>query len=302
MSASGNSPTTSQHRPQLLAEWGRTGFRANLANYPHFVDARSGDIVITEHDSHRMQFFDKYTHPCRFNPFGQKGTGTNEFQYPAGVISTNIPRSQFIVADTGNKRVCSVGINTTPHGYAALSFTRTFGQQVFEEPLGLDLDKARALLYVADFGKSRVTIHDLRRGDVVAVCSPNACLRGPVDVAISPKSQAYVTDALEHKIAVFDINGKFLFSFGHGILNKPWGVCFDDDGHLLVADEGNDRVLLFDMAGQLLREVVTNVPVPKGVSVSIHGNLVLTTSDPYSFLKVIQYKERPDGCSADRCA
>ena len=277
-------------KPELVAEWARTGYRATLASYPHFIDARGSDIVVTEHDSHRMQFFDKYTHPSRFNPFGKKGTGENEFQSPSGVVTTSIPRSQFIVADTGNRRVCCIGISTTPHGYGQLSFTRTFGQQVFEEPLGLELDKARCLLYVADFKKARVTIHTMRRGDVTAVCDSRADLRGPVDVAISRTGQAYVTDALKHNIAVFDNNGTFMFSFGEGLLNKPWGLCFDSDDNLLVADEGNERVLLFNTAGKLLREVVTHVPVPKGVSVSVHGNLVLTTSDPYSFLKVIKYK------------
>ena len=277
-------------RPQMLNEWAHTGYRRGLANYPHFVDARGGDIVVSEHDNHRIQVFDKAITECRFNPFGERGNDRNQFLNPSGVTTTNIPGSQMVVADTGNKRVCFVGISTTQHGYGQLTVTHSFGGQIFEEPVGLEVDVNRNVLMVTDRSKRRVTMHEMTRGDMIGETSPLAGLIGPVDVTSDSKSLIYVSDTMADRISVFDRNGDFMFHFGEGILYRPWGLCFDRSGDLIVSDGGNDRILLFNGAGQLLKEVATGIMTPKGVSVTIHDNIVVATGDPYNFLKVIKFK------------
>lgn len=76
---------------RLYHEWGRTGYRRSLANYPWFADAKSGDIIVSERDSHRLQVFDCIGNETRFQPFGKEGPGKHEFKCPGGVTTTTDP-------------------------------------------------------------------------------------------------------------------------------------------------------------------------------------------------------------------
>ena len=83
-----------------------------------------------------------------------------------------------------------------------------------------------------------------------------------------------MSDSDNHYTPVFDTNGDFLYKFGRpgskpGQLNKPWGICFDREYNLIVADEGNNRVQLYRQDGGLLKVIATDVYTPKG-SPSIH--------------------------------
>jgi hypothetical protein len=55
-------------------DWARAGFRHGLVTYPAFVDAKSGVIIVSERDNHRLQFFDHVGGSSRFNRsvIGQK--------------------------------------------------------------------------------------------------------------------------------------------------------------------------------------------------------------------------------------
>lgn len=275
---------------QMVKTFARTGFRRDLVNYPHFVDARGSDIVVTEHDSHRVQIFDKYTHECRFNPYGEKGFYRNQLLRPNGVIVTQLPRAQVIVSDTGNKRICVLGIKTTQHGYGYLEQSTCWGQQDFEEPMGLEFDAKRNILFVVDRAKRRVTMHDIRNGRLMSQCSQKLPLVKPIDIALSPTAQIFVTDSGDNKVVVYNTNGDYLFHFGQDILNHPWGICFDCDNNVIIADHCNDRILLFSQAGKLIREIATCVKRPKGVSPTIHDNVVVTCEDPLGFLKIFNYR------------
>ena len=120
---------------------------------------------------------------------------------------------------------------------------------------------------------------------------PQSPLRAPTDIAIDEYNRYYVSDSDDHFIHVFDTNGDFLFKFGGpgstpGQLSKPWGICFDREFNLVVADEGNNRIQLYNKEGGLIKIITTDVYQPKGVSINIHENLVVTDSDPLNFLKI----------------
>lgn len=167
--------------------------------------------------------------------------------------------------------------------------------------MGLELDVRRQYLVVADPGAPRVSLHDLRTTQIIGELRPHheLPLRNPTDVALDDNGRIYVTDADSHCIQVFDTNGVFLFKIGEpgsgpGQFSKPWGLCFDRKFNLLVSDEGNNRVLIFtpDSTRQYWRPgvVTTDVHTPKGVSVNVHENLVVTTGDPYNFIKILEYR------------
>jgi DNA-binding beta-propeller fold protein YncE len=67
----------------------------------------------------------------------------------------------------------------------------------------------------------------------------------------------YMPEAGNHRVNVFDLNGKFLFDFGGlgaetGKFNVPESNRFSSEGKLYVADLKNDRIQVFTKDGKFL--------------------------------------------------
>lgn len=277
--------------------WAHTGQRRTLANYPYFVDAKSGEIVITERDNHRVQIFGSRGEETRFQPFGCRGTGDNQFMCPSGVTTTRYLGANVIVADTGNRRVSTFRIGTDHLGYGTLQQTDSFGNQIFAAPTGVEFDHLTSRLAVTDPGKSRLTFHDLQNGRCIGETQPvpECPLISPVGVAMDTRGRVYVSDTTQHRVYIYDKTGQFIKVFGEagydpGQFNKPMGLCFDRGHNLLVADEANNRIQMFTADGQYIKMVDENIHTPRGISVSVHEELVLATGDAYNFMKILQYK------------
>ncbi len=77
-------------------------------------------------------------------------------------------------------------------------------------------------------------------------------MKTPMGVEIA-NNRLYVSDAGNHRIQVFDMKGRPLFTFGKfgagaGKLNYPYGLAADNTD-LYVADMHNGRVAVFDLNG-----------------------------------------------------
>ncbi len=90
--------------------------------------------------------------------------------------------------------------------------------------------------------------------------SPKATMRRPTDVAIHPKTKwVYVTDTYMHRVSVFDLNGKFLFSFkktDQGEMRSPIYVDFNKKGEVYITDRGNERLYVYTQRGKFIKEFV----------------------------------------------
>ena len=67
----------------------------------------------------------------------------------------------------------------------------------------------------------------------------------------------FMPEAGNHRVNVFDLNGKFLYLFGGlgtepGKMNNPEASKFASDGRLYVSDLKNDRMQVFSADGKLL--------------------------------------------------
>ncbi|MCB1018425.1 MAG: hypothetical protein KDC27_00785 [Acidobacteria bacterium] len=150
--------------------------------------------------------------------------------------SLSVPRDvavgafgQIYVSDTGNNRILEYAPDPT-NGVGAI---RVFGQNSFDRgtapaatsaqslssPTGLHVDE-RELLYVADSGANRVLVFPL---------SPD-----------NPATAVSATTVIGQ--TGFDANGS---AVGQGSLNGPLAVSTSPDGEVVVADTGNNRVLVF---------------------------------------------------------
>ena len=114
---------------------------------------------------------------------------------------------------------------------------------------------------------------------------------GPFDnpyyVACNSRGEIIVAEQDNHRIQVFDRNGKFLFKFGsngnvNGQICFPNGVTVDQrNSQIMVADNSNHCIQIFDEKGTFLRVFGSQgkddgqFSNPRGVVVDQQGNYVV---------------------------
>jgi DNA-binding beta-propeller fold protein YncE len=97
----------------------------------------------------------------------------------------------------------------------------------------------------------------------------------------------YVADVEKHCVAIFDLKGNPVSSFGRrgtgpGEFNFPTHLATDREGHLLVTDSLNSRVQVFDRTGKFLARIGSagdtsgHFGRPKGVAVDTFGHVYVT--------------------------
>ena len=89
----------------------------------------------------------------------------------------------------------------------------------------------------------------------------------------------YVADYENSRIQVFNANGVYQREFGKGQLSNPLDIICTTDHHLLVADCGNSRVVIFKTMGQLIHsfQVGSN---PRGLAIDHNGDLLVSLYNP----------------------
>ena len=103
----------------------------------------------------------------------------------------------------------------------------------------------------------------------------------PYGITISPDGHIYVCDDANHCVCVFDVNGKFLFSFGsHGsgdeCFDSPVDLCFASDGFLYITDVGNSRICVYDKDGKFIRKFTTTYK-PTCIDATDCGHLIVSS-------------------------
>ena len=74
---------------------------------------------------------------------------------------------------------------------------------------------------------------------------------GPIGVFVDRRDRVWVS-SLNDRVQAFTTDGKFLFGLGGtgsgpGQFARPHGMAVDSQGHLYVADAGNQRVQKFEI-------------------------------------------------------
>ncbi len=113
-----------------------------------------------------------------------------------------------------------------------------FSTGVLKNPLGLAFDDTTGLLYIAENGASRIAVMDLSTEQVVRTFG---------------KGQGTALDQF----------------------NSPYDVALDGHGNLLVADYGNNRVVVWNTSDNT---PVTSFPtqlIPRSLCVDSKGNVIV---------------------------
>lgn len=103
----------------------------------------------------------------------------------------------------------------------------------------------------------------------------------PHDITLSPDQRyLYVADNNNDRIAVLDSSTLALLgSFAEGEVSEPHDVVFDAAGRLLVADTGNSRLAIYEVAGEkgkFVGEIRGGFSRPEGVAVHPNGRVYVT--------------------------
>jgi DNA-binding beta-propeller fold protein YncE len=132
-------------------------------------------------------------------------------------------------------------------------------------PLGVAMD-SRGYLLVGNNGRDNVEVYDPANGNMMANFG-TGLVKMPTAITIGPDGLIYVTDSRSHNVRVFDTDYRLVRTIGSGgvgtgELDFPIDtlvLTYDDGGtevqEVLVADQGNSRIQIYDAEGNYLRTI-----------------------------------------------
>jgi len=128
---------------------------------------------------------------------------------------------------------------------------------------------------------------------------PASLKLGPVSgVATDSAGRVYLLQRAQPPVVVLDGKGKFLRTWGDGLLKTPHGLRIDSNDHVWVTDIGNHVVLKCDAGGQVLLTLgrkgepgdgPDQFNKPTDVAVSATGEIFVT--DGYGNARVVKFSK-----------
>ena len=73
-------------------------------------------------------------------------------------------------------------------------------------------------------------------------------MNGPSGLSVDGRDRIVVADSENKRVCVFEKDGTFLFSFGSGQSQSPFGVCVDFGGGIIVSDQKTKTVQFWEKA------------------------------------------------------
>lgn len=211
--------------------------------------APDGTVFVCDTGNHRVQVFDP-AGEWR-STIGQRGAGPEDLYHPTAIAAT---AERVYVADTGNYRV-----QVFDHSGQRLNTLGAFGGRRpgdFLRPSGLAID-GEGRVYAADADAHRIQRFDALGTPLGPIGDRGyfpGLLAEPMGLAIRDQL-LYVADSMNHRMQVFDLDGKRQYEWGlhvvkprdgAGKLHYPNSIAIDPQGEFAVIGESlEDRVQIF---------------------------------------------------------
>lgn len=215
-------------------------------------------------------------------------TDSKTFQKPWGVVSDG--EGKIYVTDTQAGAVIVYDLNAKTVEYLG----KENFEGLFATPMGVALDGS-GNVYVSDSKKNKVFVFT-KEGAPLRAIGDDTTLDRPTGIAINARTgRLYVPNVGSSRIAVFDLAGKHLFSFGRmgsieRYFNRPPAVAIDSKGNVIVSDAVNARIQVFDQDGKFIRafgqrgDGLTDFQQIKGVAVDKDDNIYVVDGRANRFL------------------
>ena len=230
------------------------------------VSPVNGHVYVADNKKSQIHVFDVEKKHVR--TFGQYGMGEGQLNWPIGIdVSAT---GQVYVANFYNSCVSVFREDGT--------FIRTIGQGKLQLPRDV-LVHSSGLVYVTDGDNHHFAVIS-QKGELVRTFGSKGGGKGefnyPTGLSTSPDGHhLYVSDCKNHRVQVFTLEGQFVREFGTGQLKCPHGLTVTSDGSVLVADNGNNRVAVFEKKGELIHSFAVEDPVY--LAVDSRGDLLVTS-------------------------
>ena len=182
---------------------------------------------------------------------------------------------------------------------------------LFNTPSGVALTP-NGFLIIADTGNNRIreltpagqvgTVAGDGTAGYVDGPANKAQFNGPIGVAVDARGNIYVADSYNDRIRLITPDGQVSTLAGKGtpgyadgdrntaLFDTPCGVVVANDGSLIVADTGNDRLRRIDTQGNVTTLPVSDLSSPIGLALTHDNFLYVTELDRSRVLQIA-----PDG-------
>ena len=249
-------------------------WRSGRKDTPKFApfdinEAADGTLLVTDR-TERDPTFNALNAVLRFSPAGEMlGTWVpkDSLGDPEGRAS-NGSELRIAPIDDGSIFMASSAQNWVSHMGPGADFRRKWrsilhGPGRFESPMGVAIARepgGREVVYVSERGEDAIDAFDLE-GNFIrrlggSTQSP-ARFRSPGGLGVTPEGRLLVTEPDLGRVQVLGPDGTTLLIIGQpgdgpGQLNHPRDVAARQDGLIVVADTGNQRLAAFDPDGAFL--------------------------------------------------
>lgn len=159
-------------------------------------------------------------------------------------------------------------------------------------------------MYVAEFGERERVQRFKGAGDELlgswgrAGTGPGEFDR-PEGISVDAKDRVYVADSCNHRVQVFDREGRFLRAFGKpgsglGEMSYPYDIQIDREGRVFVCEFGNSRVQVFDEHGGVIEvlggrgDEPGKYNNPWSLALDPKGNLLVADSGNHRVQKLVR--------------
>jgi len=251
---------------------------------PYGVAVHEGRIFVSDTASNEIKVFD--VPEGRSFSFGQDEASTDDRLKKAIGISADEAGNLF-VADASSKFIMA-------YSRDGRLLRKIGGAKFFDRLASLKVDKKGERVYAVDIGgvsseHHRVRVFNAKTGQHLFDFGSRGDGPGqfnlPRDVAIG-KDKLYVVDGGNFRIQIFDMQGKFIQTFGAigkqmGNFGRPKEADTDKDGNLYVIDAAFGNFQIFNADGQLLmfvgeradRDKPAGFGLPSGIAVDEDGRV-----------------------------
>jgi RHS repeat-associated protein len=265
-----------------LAQFGTAGPNNGQFSEPQAltVDA-GGNLWIADTGNNRVQ---ESSASEFIRQFGGESSGPGNLASPGGLATDS--EGDVWVADTSHNRIQE--FNGKGEFLRAFGATGT-GNGALSEPHAIAVSAA-GNVYVADTGNKRVQEFN-GKGEFIRKWGSQGEGNGQFyalqGIAIDSEGHVWTIDSglagSGVRVQKFSSEGAYLAQFGkqgteNGQFKAPQGIAADAEGHIWVADSGNNRVQEFKPSGEFIRKFGTEgsgngqFKAPTGIAIDAEGN------------------------------
>ncbi|KAL8571845.1 hypothetical protein ACOMHN_033372 [Nucella lapillus] len=256
--------------------------------WPSGLDVRKEKMVVVDRDNKKVKIFDCTSTPPTLK-FQFCGKAEHQLVNPFDAVL--LEDGVVVVSDHGAEKVKVFDVTGRWIG-------DLHGE--FRHPRGLAVT-GQGQVVVVDGLLQRLTVHDPDSGKLVSTIPTQESSDGsqplvdPFYVAVTEQGHFVVTDHAAPNIKVFSKDGASIITYGtYGTsaseVLKPYGVCIDRYGQVLIADSDNHRVHLLLPDGTFSRFVLTHLhKVSHPISVATNTDGHLLVGEAFGTIKIFKY-------------